>query len=112
MAKKSRRGQKQCPKCGAWVKGTRAKACPKCDFQFNGKQAVPAAEPVATEKPAKAADAITIGQIRAVARAVKSVGGFERLDELLGLVREVGGLRRMKDLLEALAAAQTVELTQ
>ena len=24
-----RRGQKQCPKCNAWVKGTRAKACPK-----------------------------------------------------------------------------------
>jgi hypothetical protein len=37
--------------------------------------------------------------------SVKVVGGFDRLNELLGLVREVGGLKKFKDLLEAMSAA-------
>ena len=113
---KSRQGQKQCPECNAWVKGTRTKECPKCHHQFNGKKkAAPASkapapkpEPaqVVVEKPTKVADAVTIAQVRAVAELVAVVGGFGRCHELLGVVREVGGLKRMKDLLEALAAAQ------
>ena len=38
MAKKTRRGQKQCPACNKWIKGTRAKECLNCGHQFNGKQ--------------------------------------------------------------------------
>ena len=57
-------------------------------------------------KPTRAADAITIAQVRDVAHLVTSVGGFDRCHKLLGVIRDVGGLRRMKDLLEALAAAQ------
>ena len=111
MAKKSRLGQKQCPECKAWVKGTRTKVCPKCDHQFNGeKKAAPAPKPepakVVVEKPTKVGDAITIAQVRAVAELVTLVGGFDRCHELLGVIRDVGGLKRMKDLLEALAAAQ------
>ena len=37
-------------------------------------------------------DAITIGQVRTVAEMVRTVGGFDRFNELLGVVREVGGL--------------------
>jgi hypothetical protein len=111
MAKKSRMGQKQCPSCNAWVKGTRTQVCPKCSHQFNGKKkAAPAPKPgpvkVVVEKPTRAGDAITIAQVRAVAELVTLVGGFDRCHELLGVVREVGGLKRMRDLLEALAAAQ------
>ena len=69
MAKKTRRGQKQCPKCNAWVKGTRAKACPKCNYQFNGKPAAPAPEPVVAEKKA---DTVTFEQLRAVTQTVKA----------------------------------------
>ena len=65
-------------------------------------------EPVA-EKPTKAADAITITQVRAVAQLVTTVGGFERSHALLGVIRDVGGLRRMKDLLDAMAAAHMVQ---
>ena len=61
------------------------------------------------EKPTKVADAVTIAQIRAVAEMVTVVGGFDRCHELLGVIKEVGGIRRMKDLLEALAAAQVVQ---
>ena len=57
-------------------------------------------------KPTKVGDVITIAQVRAVAELVTLVGGFDRCHELLGVVRDVGGLKRMKDLLEALAAAQ------
>ena len=109
MATKSRRGQKQCPKCNAWVKGTRAKACPKCDHQFNGKQpkvrVAQAVAAVVVEKPTKAVDTVTFDQLRAVNQTIKAIGGVNRLNELLGLVKEVGGLRKMKDLLEAMSVA-------
>ena len=106
MAKKTRRGQKQCPNCNAWVKGTRAKACSKCDHQFNGKRqnAVAVPEPAVTGK--KAGDTVTLEQIRAVTRTGKVIGGFARLDELLALVKDVGGLKKFKDLLEALSVSE------
>jgi hypothetical protein len=44
--------------------------------------------------------------VKEVAQMVNTVGGFDRFNELLGVIREVGGLRRMKTLLEALSAAQ------
>jgi len=108
MAKRTRRGQKQCPQCNAWVKGTRAKTCPKCHYQFNGKRkAAPAPETVTAvaEKPTKAGDTVTFDQVRAVAQTVKAIGGVARLNDLLGLVKEVGGVRRFKDLLDAMAVS-------
>jgi hypothetical protein len=113
VAKTTRQGQKKCPGCGKWIKGTRTRVCPKCSYEFNGKPSkkapVPAPAHVAEAKPAKVGDAITIGQVKAVAELVASLGGFDRCHELLGVIREVGGLKRMKDLLEALAAAQVVQ---
>ena len=109
MAKRTRLGQKQCPGCGKWIKGTRTRVCPKCNHEFNGKpKKTPAPHPVkaVAEKPVKVGDVITIGQVRDVAQIVTLVGGFERCHELLGVIHDVGGLRRMKELLEALAAAQ------
>ncbi len=108
MAKKMRRGQKQCPKCKAWVKGTRAKTCPKCNYRFNGKHAAaPAPEPAVAEKKA---DTVTVEQVRAVTRTVKVIGGFARLNELLGLIKDVGGLKKFKDLLEAMSVPETDKL--
>ena len=103
MAKKMRQGQKQCPKCNAWVRGTRTKTCPKCNYQFNGKQVTaPVPETAVVEKTA---DTVTFDQLRAVTQTIKVIGGVNRLNELLGLVKEVGGLRKMKDLLEAMSVA-------
>ena len=110
MAKKMRRGQKQCPKCSAWVKGTRAKACPKCDYQFNGKQApAPASVPAAPAKAAAPAGTIALEHVKAVARTVQAVGGFDRLNDLLVVIREVGGLKKFKDLSEAMSATDVVK---
>ncbi len=110
MAKKTRRGQKQCPNCKAWIKGTLAKSCPKCGYDFtNGRPAVStleAAPIAAAETPTKAANAITLEQIRAVGQMVKTIGGFRRLHEMLGVIKEVGGLRKFKDLLEAMEVTE------
>ena len=111
MAKKTRQGQKQCPKCSTWIRGTRTKACPKCGHKFrpNKKKVAPVAEAVAAEpeKTVKAGDTVTFEQIRAVTQTVKTIGGFARLHDLLGLIKEVGGLRKMKDLLEAMSLPET-----
>ena len=115
MAKTTRLGQNKCPGCGKWIKGTRTRVCPKCSDEFNGKPKKarapkPAkAVPSRGRKPTKAADAITITQVRAVAELVTTVGGFVRCHALLGVIRDVGGLKRMKDLLDALAAAHVVQ---
>jgi hypothetical protein len=111
MAKRTRRGQKQCPNCNAWVKGPRTKACPKCNYQFNGKAQVkaPATEPAAAPVEKKA-DTVTFEQVRAVTQTVKAIGGFNRLTDLLGLVKEVGGLKKFKDLLEAMSVPETDQI--
>jgi plastocyanin len=67
--------------------------------------AVEAAAPAAVEK--KAGDTVTFEQIRAVTQTVKTIGGFARLNDLLGLVKEVGGLKKFKDLLEAMTVPET-----
>jgi uncharacterized Zn finger protein (UPF0148 family) len=108
MAKKTRRGQKQCPRCNTWVKGTRAKACPKCGHSFtNGQATAPQSAPVAAaEAPAKAVPSVTLDQIRAVSETVKAVGGLSRLNQTLDLVREVGGAKKFKDLVEAMGITE------
>ena len=40
-------------------------------------------------------------------QTVKTIGGFARLHDLLGLIKEVGGLRKMKELLEAMSLPET-----
>jgi len=111
MAKRTRRGQKQCPKCDAWVKGTRARTCPECGHRFMAKRKAPAPETVTAtvEKPTKNGDVVTLEQVKAVAQTVRAIGGFGRLNELLGLIREVGGVRRFKDLSEAMSIAESAE---
>jgi hypothetical protein len=111
MAKKIRPGQKRCPSCGAAVSGPRTKLCPKCGYEFNGKpQKAPA--PVAAAAPAEKAnpaDTITLEQIKAVAQMVKTIGGFGRLHEMLGVIKEVGGVKKFKDLLDAMAVPEAGE---
>ena len=41
-----------------------------------------------------------------MAKAVKTIGGFTRLNELLVLIKEVGGLRKIKELLEEMSVAE------
>lgn len=50
---------------------------------------------------------LTLQHVKAVAQTVKTIGGFDRLNELLRVIKEVGGLKKFKDLLEAMAATET-----
>jgi hypothetical protein len=119
MPKKVRLGQKQCPECGKWIKGPRTKVCPKCSYEFPFKQKeTPAAEPEAAvaepaaavpEMAAKPGNVITLGQIKAVSRMVKTIGGFRRLHEMLEIIRGVGGARKFQDLLDAMAVGEGEE---
>ena len=49
---------------------------------------VEVAAPTAVEKPVKAGDSVTIEQVRAVAQAVKVLGGADRLNCLLASSRK------------------------
>jgi hypothetical protein len=61
---------------------------------------------VASEAPAKPANAVTLEQIKMVGQMVKTIGGFRRLHEMLGVIKEVGGLKKFKDLLDAMAVTE------
>ena len=52
------------------------------------------------------ANAITLDQIKAVGKMVKSVGGFGRFREMLDVIRQVGGLKRLRDILDAMAITE------
>jgi uncharacterized Zn finger protein (UPF0148 family) len=107
--KTTRRGQKQCPSCKAWIKGGRTKTCPKCGYQFNGKPEAasnPEAAAVAAEKSTKATDMVTLEQVKAVAQTVKTIGGLDRVNDVLGLIRQLGGVKKFKDLLEAISVGE------
>lgn len=111
--KMRRLGQKQCPTCKKWIKGTRSRVCPYCSHEFQPKPvaALGVPEPVVaaavpTDKPVRNGDGITIDQIKAVGEMVRMVGGFRRFREMLDTIKAVGGLKRLRDLLEAMAAAE------
>ncbi len=63
----------------------------------------------AAEAPTKAANAITLDQVKAVGQMVRTIGGFRRLHEMLGVIKEVGGVRKFKDLLEAMEGTKSGE---
>ena len=72
--------------------------------------AVPAAaatEPVAAAPAAVPAGTIALAHVKAVAQTVQAMGGFDRLNELLAVIREVGGLKKFKDLVDAIAVTKT-----
>jgi hypothetical protein len=117
MAKKKKRGfpSKVCPGCGKVIHARKFK-CPYCNYDFGlaDKYAAsaPAAEAAPTavaEAPARAANAITLEQLKAVGQMVKTIGGFRRLHEMISVIREVGGLRKFKELLEAMEITESSE---
>jgi threonine aldolase len=69
--------------------------------------AVEVAAPAVVEKPTKAGDTITLDQVKKVAQTIKAIGGFQRVTEVLEVIRELGGVRKFKDLAEAMSATET-----
>lgn len=71
------------------------------------QMAVEAAAPAVVEKPTKAANTITLDQVRKVAQTMKTLGGYQRVTEVLEAIRELGGVKKFKDLAEAISATET-----
>jgi hypothetical protein len=70
------------------------------------KQTTPAeVVPAVAEK--KNGGTITLEQVRKVAQTVKAMGGFQRMTEVLEVIRELGGVKKFKDLAEAMTVVET-----
>ena len=75
------------------------------------KRAVVAASPAAptvVEKPATNSGTITLDQIKMVAQTIYALGGYERVTEVLEVIKELGGVKKFKDLAEAISVMPTV----
>jgi len=65
--------------------------------------AVEAAPAVVEKKPA---DSITLDQIRKVAQTINNLGGYQRMTEVLAVIKELGGVKKFKDLAEAMTVVE------
>ncbi len=78
----------------------------------NGKKK--AAEPApevaparsAVEKPATNGGTITLEQVKKVAHTIKTLGGFQRVIDVLDVIKELGGVKKFKDLAEAMTVPE------
>ena len=68
-------------------------------------KAVPAT-PAAVEKPATNGGTITLEQVKKVAQTVKAMGGYQRMTEVLDVIKASGGTKKFKDLAEAMTHHQ------
>jgi hypothetical protein len=59
------------------------------------------------ETPARPNGTITLEQVKKVAQTVNAMGGFQRVLEVLEVIKETGGVKKFKDLAEAMAATGT-----
>ena len=80
----------------------------------NGKKAAkPAPEvlaPAVIEKPATNGGTITLEQIKKVAHTIQTLGGFQRMTEVLAVIKELGGVKKFRDLAEAMTVTGTGEV--
>jgi hypothetical protein len=84
------------------TKINKARTAKKAAKQQAAVEAV-AAEP---EKTTKVSATVTLEHVKATALTVKALGGYGRVNELLGLIKEVGGVKKFKDLLEAMSVPE------
>jgi hypothetical protein len=75
----------------------------------NGKKATKPAPvvisaPAAVEKPSTTSGGtITLDQVKMVAHTIKSLGGTQRVEEVLEVIKEMGGVKKFRDLVEAMS---------
>ncbi len=67
--------------------------------------AVPAA-PAIVEKPTKNGDTITLEQVKKVAQTVKTMGGYQRMIEVLDVIKAAGGVKKFRELAEAMTVTE------
>ena len=72
--------------------------------------AAPAALP-AVERPTTNGGTITLEQVKKVAQAINTIGGFHRVTELLDVIKELGGVKKFRDLAEAMSVTAAMPVT-
>ena len=68
-----------------------------------------AAAPAVVEKPTNGGT-ITLEQVKKVACTIKTLGGFQRVTEVLEVIKELGGVKKFKDLAEAMSVPATDDI--
>jgi len=63
--------------------------------------------PATVEKPAANGGTITLEQVKKVAQAIKTIGGYQRMVEVLDVIKASGGVKKFKDLAEAMTFSKT-----
>ena len=66
------------------------------------KQPVAAEAPVVVEKPTTNGGTITLEQIKKVAHTITMAGGYQRVTEVLDIIKELG-VKKFRDIKEAMA---------
>ena len=74
------------------------------------KAAAAAAAPAVVEKPATNGGTITLDQVKKVAHTINRLGGFQRVTEVLEVIKELGGVKKFKDLAEAMSDPSTDDI--
>jgi len=69
--------------------------------------ATPAAPVVVAEKPTTNGGTITLEQVKKVALTIKTIGGYQRLLEVLEVIKESGGVKKFKELAEVMTVPET-----
>ena len=54
---------------------------------------------------------ITLDQVKKVAQTIKTLGGYQRMTEVLAVIKELGGVKKFKDLAEAMTVAETAAMS-
>jgi len=70
------------------------------------KTVAEAAAPAVVEKPANDGT-ITLEQVKKVAHTIQTIGGLQRVLEVLNVIKELGGVKKFRDLAEAMTVAET-----
>jgi hypothetical protein len=71
------------------------------------KTVVVAAAPAVVAKPTNSRDAITLEQVKKVAQTIKTIGGLQRVIELLDVIKASGGVKKFKELADAMSVTGT-----
>jgi hypothetical protein len=71
------------------------------------KPAAAPAVPAVVEKPTNNGGTITLEQVKKVAHTIQTLGGFQRLTEVLEVIKECGGVKKFKELAEAMSVTAT-----
>ncbi len=67
--------------------------------------AVAAPAPAVVEKPTNGST-ITLEQVKLVAHTVQTLGGYQRMTEVLAVIKELGGVKKFRDLAEAMTVTE------